>query len=118
MLSEFEPVKYDNRWKLNFGVQYMPDPRGSYLQRVRYRIGALYNHDYVMVGDNNVKDYGLSFGLGLPTPVNRYTKTIVNLTFEYRHRQTSPVKLVTENYFQITLGINFNELWFWQNKIQ
>ena len=71
-----------------------------------------------MVGDNNVKDYGLSFGLGLPTPVNRYTKTIVNLTFEYRHRQTSPVKLVTENYFQITLGINFNELWFWQNKIQ
>lgn len=118
VLSEFEPVKYDNRWKVNFGVQYMPDPRGSYLQRVRYRIGALYNHDYVMVGDNNVKDYGLSFGLGLPTPVNRYTKTIVNLTFEYRHRQTSPVKLVTENYFQITLGINFNELWFWQNKIQ
>ena len=40
----------------------------------------------------------------------------INLGFEYKRRQTSPVKLVTEDYFNITLGINFNEMWFWQNK--
>lgn len=118
VLEGFEATKFDNRWKVNFGVQYTPDLRGSYLKRVRYRVGALYNRDYIMVGDNNVKDVGISFGFGLPTPINRYTKTVVNLGFEYRHRQSSPVKLVTENYFQVTLGINFNELWFWQNKIQ
>lgn len=117
-IEGFEAPKLDNRWKLNFGVQYMPDPRGSYLKRVRYRLGTYVNHDYIMVGENNVKDYGITFGLGLPTPINRYTKTIVNLGFEYRRRQSSPVKLVTEDYFMITLGINFNELWFWKNKIQ
>ncbi|MBD5210063.1 MAG: hypothetical protein HDS77_02145 [Bacteroidales bacterium] len=116
-IEGFEATKFDNRWKVNLGLQYMPDARGSYLQRVRYRVGALYNHDYIMVGDNNVKDIGVSFGFGLPTPINRFTKTVVNLGFEYRHRQSSPMKLVTENYFQVTLGINFNELWFWQNKI-
>lgn len=118
IIEGFEAAKFDNRWKVNLGLQYMPDPRGGYLKRVRYRIGALFNHDYIMVGENNVKDFGLSVGFGLPAPVNRYTKTVVNLGFEFRHRQSSPVKLVTENYFQVTLGVNFNELWFWQNKIQ
>lgn len=117
-LEGFENSRFDNRWKVNLGLQYMPDARGSYLKRVRYRVGALYNRDYIMVGDNHVKDIGVSFGFGLPAPVNRYTKTVVNLGFEFRHRQSSPMKLVTENYFQVTLGINFNELWFWQNKIQ
>lgn len=116
-IEGFEPSRFENRWKVNLGLQYMPDPRGSYLKRIRYRVGALYNRDYIMVGDNNVKDIGVSFGFGLPTPINRYTKTVVNLGFEFRHRQTSPIKLVSENYFQVTLGVNFNELWFWQNKI-
>lgn len=110
---------FDNRWKASLGLQYTPDSRGGYLKRVNYRLGGFYNHDYIIVGNNNnVKEYGLSLGFGLPAPVNRLTKTVVNLGFEYRHRQSSPAALVKENYFQITLGINFNELWFWQNKIQ
>lgn len=117
-IEGFEPEKLDDRWKVSFGLQYMPDARGSYFKRVRYRVGTFFNRDYILVGENNVKDYGISFGFGFPTPINRYTKTIVNLGFEFRHRQSSPVKLVTENYFQITLGVNFNELWFWKNKIQ
>lgn len=118
VIEGFEATRFANRQKVNFGFQYLPDARGSYWKRIRYRVGALYNRDYVMVGDNNVNDLGLSVGFGLPAPINRFTKTVVNIGFEYRHRQSSPVKLVTENYFQVTLGINFNELWFWQNKIQ
>lgn len=26
--------------------------------------------------------------------------------------------LVKENYFMVTLGVNFNELWFWRNKLK
>lgn len=114
----FDRTRFDDRWKASLGLQFVPDARGSYFKRVNYRLGGYYNRDYVMIGDNNVKDLGLTFGLGLPAPVNRWTKTVVNIGFEYRRRTASPMKLVTENYFQITLGINFNELWFWQNKIQ
>jgi hypothetical protein len=43
---------------------------------------------------------------------------MINLSFEYRHREAHPVKLVSENYFQFTIGVNVNELWFWQNKLR
>ena len=57
----------------------------------------------------------MSFGLGLPAPS---AKTMVNLAFEYRHRQATPAPLVKENYFMVTVGVNVNELWFWRNKIR
>lgn len=107
--------RFDNYWKASLGVDYVNAVRGSYLRRMHFRAGGYMMHDYIMVGSNSVKEYGLSLGLGLPAPS---TKTIINLTFEYRHREASPVKLVSENYFQMTLGLNINELWFWQNKLR
>ncbi|MFH8143011.1 MAG: hypothetical protein K1V88_06245 [Muribaculaceae bacterium] len=106
---------FDNRWKAAVGAEYQPALRGSYLRRVRYRLGGYCSNDYMMVGGNSVREYGLSLGLGLPAPS---TKTMLNLTVEYRHREAHPAKLVAENYFQFTLGINVNELWFWQNKLR
>lgn len=114
---DFEPSQFSNRWKASLGMQFTPGGR-SYLKRMTYRAGAFIDRDYIMVRNNNVKDFGVSVGLGLPAPVNRWTKTVINIGFEYRHRTTSPVALVKENYFNFTIGINFNELWFWQNKIQ
>lgn len=114
-LENFENTRFDNRWEISAGVQYTPKLRGNYAQRIQYRFGGFYNHDYLMVGDNNVKEYGVTAGFGLP--VNGF-KTIVNLGFEYRHRQATPNPLVKENYFNITLGVNFNEMWFWKNKIR
>lgn len=111
----FQPSEYDNRWKIAAGVQYTPNFRGSYVQRINYRLGGFFNHDYIVVGENNVRDYGVSIGFGLPT---LKSKTVVNLGFEYRHRQAYPNPLIKEDYFNVTVGINFNELWFWQNKIK
>ncbi len=107
-------LSFDNRWKVAAGLQYTPQQRGGFFQRINYRIGAYYNHDYVNVRDNNIREYGLTCGFGLPAPGG---KTVINLGFEYKHRTTSPVKYITENYFNITLGVNFNQMWFWQNKI-
>lgn len=114
-LESFENTRFDNRWEVSAGLQYTPKPRGNYAQRIQYRVGGFYNHDYLMVNDNNVKEYGVTAGFGLP--VNGL-KTIVNLGFEYRHRQASPQALVKEDYFNITVGVNFNEMWFWKNKIR
>lgn len=78
-------------------------------------MGTFYNHDYLMVGNNNVIEYGFTAGLGLPV---KGFKTIVNLGFEYRHRQADPNPLIKENFLNFTLGVNFNEMWFWKNKIR
>ncbi len=111
-----EAVKFDDRWKTALGLQYVPKERGSYFQRIAYRCGGYYSRDYIMVGSNHIREYGASIGFGFPT---LGTKTVINLGFEYKRRSAYPMSnLVSENYFNITLGINFNELAFWQDKIR
>jgi hypothetical protein len=112
---ESQSMQFDDRWKAALGFQYTPNRRGSYVGAMSFRAGLFYNHDYLNFNGNNVRDYGASIGFGLPAPSG---KTTVNLGFEWRHRETSPEKLITENYFNITLGVNFNELWFWKSRIR
>lgn len=112
---EPQSMQFDDRWKIATGVQYTPNKRGSYVGAMSFRAGAFYNHDYLNYMGNNMRDYGISVGVGLPAPNG---KTTVNLGVEWRHRETSPEKLITENYLNITLGVNFNELWFWKNRIR
>ncbi|MCM1503672.1 MAG: hypothetical protein NC127_00540 [Muribaculum sp.] len=106
---------FDDRWKLAAGMQYTPNTRGSYVQNINYRAGAFYEHGYLNVMGNNVREYGASIGFGLPAPKQ---KTVINLGFEWRHRQATPNPLIKENYFSIKIGVNFNERWFYQRKIQ
>ena len=113
---EGETMQFDNRWKLAAGLQYTPNKRGSYVGAMTFRAGAFYNHDYLNFNGNNVRDYGMSIGLGLPTLAPN--KTTINIGLEWRHRDTSPVQLITENYLNITLGVTFNELWFWKSRIR
>ena len=106
---------FTDRQKIAFGASYRINPRGNWIKRVHWRIGTHYTKDYLQLDGNRLREYGLSFGFGLPLPA---TKTIINLGFQWINRTTQPVEKVKENYFNITLGINFNEMWFWKNKIQ
>lgn len=118
-LAFFDPIdqelKFNDRFKVAAGLQYTPNPRGGYLSRATYRLGANFNRDYLQVMGNSVRNYGISCGVSLPTPSS---KTIVNIGFEYMKRTSSPKSLVSESYINITLGVTFNELWFWQEKIR
>lgn len=112
---EIETLKFDNRWKAAAGMQYCRNKRGSYAGNITYRLGGYYNHDYINITGNNVRDYGLSAGVGLPV-LNG--KTTINIGLEWKHRISKPVLLIKEDYFNITVGVNFNELWFWKSKIR
>jgi hypothetical protein len=113
-IENFEDTKFADRYRVGLGLQYQPFARGSYWQRVNYRLGTYFNRDYITVLGNNVRDYGVTLGFGLPVAS---MKSIVNIGFEYRHRQATPNPLIKENYLNITVGINFNEMWFVKNKI-
>lgn len=116
-LQGFEPegIHFNDRYKIAAGVQYIPNYRAGYFKRMTYRLGAFYNRDYQRVGDNGVRDYGVSGGFGFPA---LGSKTLVNLGFEWKHRYSNPVNLIKEDYFNITLSVTFNEMWFWKNKIR
>lgn len=105
---------FANRYKGSVGAEFIPAMRGNYFKRIAYRVGASYSRDYIMVGNNHVKEFSLSCGFGLPTPV----RTAVNIGFEYRHRNSSPLSTVGEDYFMVTLGVALNEVWFVPSKIR
>lgn len=105
---------YD-RTKFAVGAEFVPKLRGNFGQRIAYRAGGYYTNDYLNINGNKVKEYGVSFGAGLPTPEG---KTVVNIGLEWKHREATPMALIRENYFNITVGVNFNEVWFWKRKIR
>lgn len=110
----FEGMDFSDRLKLALGGEYTHNVRGSYLERMPWRIGAFYTDDYLKIQGNRMKEYGVSLGTGFAAPGG---KTMINFGLEWRHRQTSPVNLLTENYFNIMVGVNFNEVWFFKRKI-
>lgn len=114
-VDEYDANRFVDRYKAAVGAQYCINPRGDYSQRIQYRVGFSATRDYWMIMGNTVRQYGIHAGVGLPAPGN---KTMINLSFEFQHRQATPNPLIKEKYIFVTLGVNFNELWFWQNKIR
>lgn len=112
--------EFADRTKYAVGLEYIPNYRGGYFKRMRYRLGGYYDNNYLSIlgsdntNSNRLREYGVTAGFGFPVPTY---KSIVSLGFEYKHRQAHPNPLIKENYFCITLGINFNEMWFRQSKI-
>lgn len=103
-----------DRYKIALGGSLRPRLRGSYMRRVEYRAGLFYDRDYLVINGNHVREFGASVGLGFPVPGY---KTVINLGLQWLHRQATPNALVKEDYLNITLGINFNEMWFRKSKI-
>lgn len=111
----FQGMNFKNRTRIALGGEFIPKLRGNYAERMAYRAGVFYNNDYLNIQGNGLKEYGITAGVGLNTPEG---KTMINVGLEWKHRQASPNPLISENYFNITLGVNFNELWFWKRKIK
>ncbi len=108
-------MNFNDRTKVAVGAEYVPKLRGNYGERIAYRLGGYFVNDYLNIKGNKVKEIGVTCGAGFPTPEG---KTQINLGLEWKRRYATPNKLIGENYLNITLGVNFNEVWFWKRKIR
>lgn len=106
---------FNNRTRYSLGAEYLPKFRGNYGERMTYRLGGYFCNDYLRIRGNGVREYGVSCGFGFPTIEG---KTMINLGLEWKRREGHPMTLIREDYFNITLGINFNEVWFFKRKIR
>lgn len=111
----FQGMQCHDRIKYAAGMEFVPRLRGNYVERMAYRVGAYYSTDYLNIRNNSVREFGVTAGIGLHTPQD---KTMINIGLEWKCRQAYPQQLINENYFNINLGVNFNELWFYQRKIK
>ena len=103
------------------GVEFMPKLySSSFFQSVRYRAGVNVCRSYARIktSDNTYNDLwetGFTVGMGLPMKRN---KSIINIAFGYQNRRTTPLSSVTENEFRVSIGLTFNEMWFYKNRLQ
>jgi hypothetical protein len=115
-----QPDKLSDSWQLKIGAQFCPDPiagRG-YWNNVNYRVGFFTGKDYINADGNGLKQYGVSFGTGLPIRKWRaYDNqfTYLNTAFQFGKRG-SAVNNITETYFQFSLGMSLSDLWFVKRK--
>jgi len=114
-LTIIENVNYDNGSKFAVGGFYIPKYNSftSYWERVTYRAGIRYEDTGIMVRNENINDFGMSFGLGLP--VGRSLSNI-NLGFEFGKRGTTNSGLIKENYVNFHLSLSLNDKWFIKRK--
>jgi hypothetical protein len=97
------------------GVQYTPSPYDlrSYLKRVSYRAGFYYTRTPLQLLGNQINDYGITFGVGLPF---RRSNSSFNLSFEMGKKGTLSNNLVEETYGVINVGFTFYDFWFVKRK--
>lgn len=101
----------------HFGMEYWPDPKHawSYFKKVQYRFGGYYENSYIMVRDNQIKDYGISMGLGLPF---KNQKSMTNFSVELGRMGTVNNSLVSEFYAGFSLDFVLHSNWFAKKKYQ
>lgn len=104
-----EPLTNSN--SLHGGLELIPDPEAlkGYHKRMAYRLGGYHKNSYLHLKGEQLKDYGISFGLGLPL---RNTKSSFNLAFEAGRRGTLDNYLIRENYMFVSFSVTLHDFWF------
>ena len=115
-----QPDKLIDNWHMRVGAQLSPDylHAKTFLSRITYRTGFFYGKDYINADGNELKSYGLTFGLGFPVlKRSNYTNQYSNIhtAFEIGKRGNG-VNNITENFFRFSFGFSLSDIWFIKRK--
>lgn len=106
-----------NQTRIAVGVEYLPSSvTSSYLKAIRYRMGFQYS-DLYLKSPGQFKSAALTFGFGLPIRRQQATLSTLNLGFELGKLLTPNTSFIQESYYKVSLGVTFNELWFFKMKL-
>jgi hypothetical protein len=117
---------YGNSSRVSIGGFYLPKDNSisSYWDKVTYRAGVRFENTGLLVNGTGtignfteVKDFGISFGLGLPLS----GLSNLNLGVEYGQKGSTINNLIQENYFNFKLSLSLSasglQSWFIQKRI-
>jgi len=108
---------YKDRYRFSIGAQYLPDANGRSLWSLtRYSIGGYMDAlQYSFENERAAYEYGVSVGLAMP--VFR-SSSVLSISGQYSILKPQVTGLLEENRFKLTIGLTFNERWFFKRKIQ
>ncbi|MBL7967799.1 MAG: hypothetical protein JNK09_12420 [Prolixibacteraceae bacterium] len=101
--------------RISAGFEYIPEAFSirSYLKRVKYRVGIHQENSYLKLNNHQIKEFGISFGAGIPFPKSKST---ANFAVEFGKKGTTKDNLVRNNYAKLSLYLNLYDYWFVQRK--
>jgi hypothetical protein len=79
------------------------------VEKVYYQAGVFYNNSYLSIRNQQIKDMGLSLGVGFHS--KRSTLSYL-LGFEYGIRGTKAQGLIEERYARLTFTLSFKDFWY------
>lgn len=87
------------------------------LTNTEYRLGAFYTETPLQLGAEQITDYGITFGVGIPVrPRNmapgQMRVSTLNMGVIAGRRGTLENNLIREDYLQFFLGISISDKWF------
>jgi len=101
---------YVEQLKMNVGAEYTPNLQSGtrYIERVTYRAGINISNGPLVINNNSINSFGITFGTTLP--ISKISN--INIAFEVGQRGTLLNSLVQENYLNFNLSFTFNDRWF------
>ncbi|WP_121666935.1 hypothetical protein [Mesonia aquimarina] len=108
-------VNFEDAATYRLGGFYIPDYNDitSYFNRIVFRAGFRYQETGITLNNEEINEFGISFGAGLPVG-NLFSN--VNIGVEYGSRGTKSSSLVEENFLSIFMSLSFNDKWFQERK--
>jgi long-subunit fatty acid transport protein len=115
--NDIDNVEFENSTKFSVGGYFIPkyNSFNRYLERVTYRAGFNYENTGLIINNEAINNYGITFGLGLPLGGSFSN---INIGFEYGKRGTTNAGLIEENYTNLFISLSLNDRWFVKRKYE
>ena len=112
---EIDNASFENASSFSVGGFFIPkyDSFSKYWKRVVYRLGLRLEQTGLVVNNESIEEFGISFGVGVP--VGRLFSN-ANLGFEWGQRGTTAANLVNESFYSINISLSLNDRWFEKRK--
>ncbi len=103
-------------YSFKIGGEYTPTyvNAKNYFNRMTYRAGLYYHHTPVVYTNNDIIDFGATLGFGFSIPK---TLTYLNLGFAVGQRGTTTNGAIKEQYVNMFIGVNINDIWFFKRQL-
>ncbi|WP_299101938.1 hypothetical protein [uncultured Winogradskyella sp.] len=108
---------YQDGSQFSLGGFYIPkyNAFSGYFNRVVYRAGVKFENTGLVIKDEPINEFGISFGLGLPVGARNLFSN-ANLGLEFGRRGTTEKNLILENFVNFNVSLSLNSRWFQQKK--
>ena len=109
--------KYEDASTISVGGFFIPRYNAfeGMLKKSTYRAGIRYEKTGLVIKDESINEFGISFGVGLPLG-NGISSA--NLGFEIGKRGTTNNSLIQENFINFQISLSLADRWFQKQKFR